>query len=115
MCITAQRQVPEMAHFHCIEFLLLLAPSCPLIIPHSHVAMIFSPCMPLIVLKDVSRRGKSLPIEIVTNQRDAVYAPPKKTTLVYDSVLTRALPLVTLTPICLARAMISMRLRAETA
>jgi len=37
-----------------------------------------------------------------------------KTTLVYDSVLTRALPFVTLTPSCLARATMSMRFRAET-
>jgi hypothetical protein len=37
-----------------------------------------------------------------------------KPMLVYDSVLTRALSLVTLTPICFARAMMSMRLRAET-
>ena len=60
---------------------------------------------------------KSLPIEIVTNQRDALYAPPQSENPqhIYDSVLTRALPLVTLTPICLARAMMSMRFRAETA
>lgn len=59
---------------------------------------------------------KSLPIEIVTNHRDALYAPhqSENSALVYDSVLTRALPLVTLTPICFARAMISMRFRAET-
>lgn len=74
--------------------------------------------MPLLVSKGASRRRereKSLPIEIVTNQRDALYAPPKrKSAIVYDSVLTRALPLVTLTPSCFARAMMSMRFRAET-
>jgi len=34
---------------------------------------------------------------------------------VYDSVLTLALPFVTLTPNCFARVMISMRFLAETA
>lgn len=34
--------------------------------------------------------------------------------VVYDSVLTRALPFVTFTPSCFARAMMSMRFRAET-
>lgn len=41
-----------------------------------------------------------------------VLQPPKKT--LYTSVVTLALALVTLTPNCLARAMMSMRFRDET-
>jgi hypothetical protein len=42
-----------------------------------------------------------------------VYALPRSPFL-YDSVLTRAWPFVTLTPNCFALAMISMRFRADT-
>ena len=73
-----QAESSKMAHF--IAFF-ASAPlvSYPLIIPQEHVAMI-SEVHVMHVTRHVERsepQRKSLPIEIVTNQRDALYAPPK--------------------------------------
>ena len=71
------KRIQQVAHF--IAFFLLLPRSFPLIIPQEHVAMIFEVHVMHVTLR-VERsepQRKSLPIEIVTNQRDALYAPPK--------------------------------------
>ena len=68
----------KMARFHCI-FLSAPLVSYPLIILQEHIAMIHEVHV-VHVTRHIERsepQRKSLPIEIVTNQRDALYAPPK--------------------------------------
>lgn len=68
--ITARVTVPIVAFIFRFAFL-LLRPYPFLDHPVITCRNVFLECMPL-------GRMKSLPIEIVTNQRDAMYAPPQK-------------------------------------
>lgn len=83
-CVSITYSGPnKVAHF--IAFFLLLAHQ-PLVIPWQQVAMIplvlytvllTSNIRPSVAQATTQTQKKSLPIEIVTNQRDALYAPPK--------------------------------------